>query len=189
MTISWTPDQNALLRKHWSTGENLKTLLHLFGNRSYKAVVSHAKKQLKLGPRPKTARGVPGYAWDWIKAELERGGSGTAPELVKRTGLTTAPVCKELKNANPGPDGEVHIVEWRRRSTGGEPVAVYAIGPGENAVKPANLTIAEKNQLARERKQHRANPFATAMHQVIGNQFKHTPRGRYASRVIQMEAA
>lgn len=185
----WTPEQEKLLREHWLGGGNLKQHLHLFGDRSYKAIVSHAKKNLGLGRRPRSARGVPAYAWDWIKAELADGGPGTAPELVKRTGLTTAPVCKELKKANPGPDGEVHIVEWRRRSTGGEPVAVYAIGPGQNAEKPANLTVAQKNQIARERKQSRANPFATAMQQVVGAQFNHTPRGRYQSRVIQMEAA
>jgi len=188
---SWTEEQEAALRKYWFEHCSLKSYLHLFGDRTYMAVVAHAKRSMKLGVRPNSVRGMPPYAWDCIKDELARGGPGTAPELVKRTGLTTAPVCKRLSEANAGPAGEIHIYAWLRRRTGGEPVAVYAIGPGENAVKPEPLTISEKNRLARSRKRVKANPFLVAIHQVTGDPVKnqHIQRGRYTSRVIQQEAA
>ncbi|MFL9904663.1 hypothetical protein PQR71_42160 [Paraburkholderia fungorum] len=157
---TWTDEQNELLRKLWPTGESLKPHLGSFGNRRYTTIISHAHKILGLGPRPKSDRGLPGYAWDMIRAELTRL-PGSAPDLIRRTGLTSAPVCKYLSEANPGHNGEIHIIAWRKRlTTGGAPVAVYAIGPGENAPKPAPYTTAEKWKMKRARCGASKNPFA-----------------------------
>lgn len=159
---TWTDEQNELLRKLWPTGESLKPHLEFFGNRSYTTIISHAHKILGLGPRPKSDRGLPGYAWDMIRAELAKL-PGSAPDLIRRTGLTTAPVCKYLREANPGPDGEIHIIAWRKRlATGGAPVAVYAIGPGENEPRPAPYTTSEKWKMKRARRSAGRNPFAAA---------------------------
>jgi hypothetical protein len=187
MNKSWTPEQEEALREYWVKKCNLKNYLHLFGDRSYKAILSHAKKRMKLGPRPQSARGVPAYAWDWIKAELLKS-PGTSSDLVMRTGLVTSAVCRNLRDARLS--GQAHIMEWRKRSNGGRPTPVYAIGPGESAEKPAPFTIREKNQRVRQRKQLKSNPFSIAIQQVT------TPtvvtlstRGRYEKRVIQQEAA
>jgi hypothetical protein len=159
---TWSKEQNELLRKLWPTGESLKPHLEFFGNRSYTTVISHAHKVLLLGSRPKSDRGLPGYAWDIIRAELTKL-PGSAPDLIRRTGLTTAPVCKYLRLANPGPDGEIHIIAWRKRlTTGGAPVAVYAVGPGENAPKPIPYTTSEKWKMKRARRSAGRNPFAAA---------------------------
>jgi hypothetical protein len=159
---TWTDEQNELLRHLWPTGESLKPYLAQFGDRPYNTVISHAHKVLGLGSRPKSARGVPGYAWEMIKAELKKS-AGTAPELIQRTGLTTAPVCALIKKANPGPKGEIHIIDWRKRvPTGGAPVAIYAIGPGKNAPKPEPYTTSEKWQRKVRRRKAKADPFAAA---------------------------
>lgn len=159
---TWTDEQNELLRRLWPTGESLKPYLSQFGDRPYTTVISHAHKVLKLGVRPKSARGVPGYAWSMIKAELEKF-PGSGPDLIRRTGLTPAPVCARLRKANPGPQGEIHIMTWRKRfGSGGEPVAVYAIGPGENALKPVPFTTAEKWQMKLRKRSAKRDPFAAA---------------------------
>lgn len=159
---TWTDDQNDLLRRLWPTGENLKPYLDQFGDRPYNTVISHAHKVLGLGNRPKSARGVPGYAWTMIKEELKKS-PGSAPELILRTGLSTAPVCALLKKAKPGPTGEIHIAAWRKRfATGGAPVAVYAFGPGKNAVKPEPFTPNEKWHMKVRRRKAKSDPFAAA---------------------------
>lgn len=161
MKHDWTPEQEELLRAIWPTGESIKRHIKALGDRSYSTVMSHAKKTLKLPPRPKTARGRLAYAWLLIKAELENG-PGTAPELIARTGLTMAPVCHRLREANPGPTGEIHIIGWRKKPHGGKPTAIYAIGSGENAPMPAPLTTQEKWIKKKTRKNSAANPFSVA---------------------------
>ena len=161
MNNDWTPEQEKLLLDIWPTGESIKRHIKALGDRPYTTIMSHAKKVMKLPPRPKTARGRQAYAWPIIKAELERG-HGTAPELIARTGLSMAPVCHRIREANPGPNGEIHIVDWRKRSSGGLPVAVYAIGPGINAPMPKPFTTAEKWAKKKNRKASSANPFAAA---------------------------
>lgn len=160
MIPPWTEEQNALLKRIWPTGENIKRYMPQLGNRGYTTIVSHAKKTLKLGPRPKSARGKLAYAWPTIEAELKKL-PGTAPELIKRTGLAMCAVCTHLRESNPGPQGKVHILAWRRRSTGGKPVAVYALGPGENALMPDPFTTAEKWKRELSRRVG-SDPFAAA---------------------------
>lgn len=174
---TWTPEQEQLLRDIWPTGESIKRHIKALGDRPYSTIMSHGKKVLNLGSRPKTARGRIAYAWPAIKAELEKF-PGTAPELIKRTGLTMAPVCGHLSGANPGPDGEIHIIGWRKRTTGGKPTAIYAIGPGENAPMPVPFTNAEKWQHRRVRRGIGRDPFALAKGAVCA------PRGGHG-RVIR----
>lgn len=166
MDSSWTPEQEQLLRDIWPTGESIKRHIKALGDRSYSTIMSHAKKVLKLGSRPKTARGRVAYAWPTIKAELEKH-PGTAPELIKRTGLSMAPVCGHLRKANPGPDGAIHIIGWRKRSTGGKPVAIYAIGPGENVPMPEPFSPAEKWKHRCTRRGVGRDPFALAKGHVV----------------------
>ncbi|MGB8422212.1 hypothetical protein [Paraburkholderia sp.] len=177
MDNKWTPEQEALLARIWPTGESLKKYMAELGDRPYSTIVSHAHKVLKLGSRPVSARGRAAYAWPTIEAELKEG-PGSASELVKRTGLSMAPVFEHLRKANPGPNGKVHIIVWRKRSEGGDPVAVYAIGPGENAPKPAPFTTAEKWQRKIASRPVAANPFAVAAGFVTAPVITSIPTGR-----------
>ncbi|BEH18876.1 hypothetical protein [Burkholderia pseudomallei] len=157
---TWSEEQEALLRRIWPTGESLKPYLSQLGDRCYTTITSHAHK-LGLGPRAKTARGNPAYAWDAIDAVLKKG-TASAPELIDRTGLSMYGVYHAIRAANPGPKGKLHIADWRKRSTGGEPTAVFARGPGKNAPKPAPFTAREKDQMVKARRRAKKNPFATA---------------------------
>ncbi|WP_338509142.1 hypothetical protein [Burkholderia gladioli] len=157
---TWTPEQEELLRRIWPTGENLKPYLAKLGDRCYTTVVSYAH-DIGLGDRPKTARGRQPYVWQMIEAELMKG-PATAPEIINRTGLSLYGVYQNIKLANPGPKGKLHIVEWRKRSSGGEPIPVYVRGPGKNAPKPAPFTAREKDLMIKARKRAKNNPFATA---------------------------
>lgn len=187
----WTKEQEAALRKYWNKPCNLKAYAHLFGDRSLKAIVAHARKYMHLGPRPHPSR-CPGWSWGLIKAELKKGGPGTAPELVRRTGLSPSAVAKCFASANPGPNGEVHISDYQKRSNGGKPVAVYSFGSGENVEKPAPYTNSEKYHMIRARKQKKANPFSIVVNQVLNApalDLSRQERGRYESRIHRMEEA
>ncbi|KGX47214.1 hypothetical protein [Burkholderia pseudomallei] len=159
--MKWTAEQEALLRKYWFAEGSLKEHLHEFGDRSYEQVVSHAKKKLKFGPRPHLARGVPGYVLDRIAEELKNG-PGTAPELIARTGLSRAGVCKYANKEVAGPSAPFHILKWIRRAAGGKPVPMFIAGPGRNAPEPSRLTGAEKSRRYRARRKVCSDPFATA---------------------------
>jgi hypothetical protein len=178
MKNDWTPEQEKLLVDIWPTGESIKRHIKALGDRSYTTIISHAKKVLKLGPRPKSARGSLAFAWPIMKGELEKG-PGTAPELIARTGLSMAVVCHRLREANPGPASEIHIIGWRKRSTGGSPTAIYAIGPGVNAPTPKPFTPSEKWLKKKSRRAGSSNPFAVAAGRVsvqatiTGRVFKH----------------
>lgn len=167
---NWTDERNELIRRIWVTGESIKPHLNALGNPAYSTVISHAHLRLKLGGRPKTQRGHKPYAWDMVKAELKNG-PGTVPELVNRTGLTHGVVNKSVRLANPGPESEIHVIDWQRRSNGGRYVAVYAIGPGVNATMPVPFTPAEKDRKAKVRRRKK-NVFATAAGLVLPSSVK-----------------
>ncbi|WP_155635576.1 hypothetical protein [Burkholderia territorii] len=165
MKSTFTPEQSALVAKIWVSGGSIKPYLTQLGNRPYSTVVSHALYALNLGPRPKSDRGLKEYAWGEIEKELKRG-PGTVPEIAARIGFTWSTVNKRLCPANAGESGIVHIIDWRRRSNGGKPVPVYAIGPGTNAPIPAPLTASEKCRRARAIKKSKQNPWAAAIGQI-----------------------
>lgn len=169
--MDWTEQEEADLYRIWFSGENLKKNLHLFGDRSYMTVVSHAH-MLEYGPRPHTNRGVVPFARETVLDNLKKFGPGVIPELAERTRLTKQAITKYFKPKFAGPKGDFHIVDWRRRPQGGAYIPVYAFGPGQNAVRPAPRTNAElcrvQNQRNREKRiaagerPRFVNPFATA---------------------------
>jgi lambda repressor-like predicted transcriptional regulator len=88
-------------------------------------------------------RDSPGLAR--IVAALDRVGPMTYREIALAAGLS----ANTIKNSGYMDvlvrQQRVHISEWRRNRKG-PMVAVYAEGPGQNAVKPAPLSQAEKMQ-------------------------------------------
>lgn len=170
MNRPWSDEEIEIVRTAWLGDGNFKSCLRFLDNRTYAAAQTYATKRLKLGPRVHTDRGVPAYAWERIAAELKKC-PGTSVELVERTGLSMCAVYDELRLSKPGRHGKTHVIEWRRRPTGGVPTAVYALGRGENAVKPVPYTNAEKIKATRARKGTRktrlrskkVNPFAAAL--------------------------
>ncbi|WP_157130317.1 hypothetical protein [Burkholderia pseudomallei] len=168
--MDWTEQQDADLIRIWLGKENLKANLHLFGGRSYGAVVNHAHA-LKLGPRPFSDRGVKPFALDVVLAELKKS-PGTIPELAERTRLTRSAVCAHVKPKWASKKGAYHVIDWRRRKHGGSYVPVFEFGPGENAPIPEAKTNSElcrdkrnrrrMNTIANGERPRFVNPFAVA---------------------------
>jgi hypothetical protein len=169
MNRPWSPEEIRIASEAWLGDGEFKSCLKFLDNRTYAAAATYMKKRLGLGPRKHSSRGVPAYAWETIKAELANG-PATAPELVKKTGLSVSAVCDELRLSKPGRRGKTHIVDWNRRPTGGAPVAVYALGKGHNAPKPGPYTREEKLEVGKIRRRvnrtclvsKAVNPFASA---------------------------
>jgi hypothetical protein len=165
---NWTPEEEEILRKAWLGEENFKRQLIQIPRHGYDAAVWHARVVMGLGPRAHSDRGALAYAWDLIKAELEKA-PGTVAELVSRAELSQTVIDRKLRLADPGPDGRAHVIGWRKGSRGGPPAAIYAIGPGENVPRPSAQTLAEKGKLFKVRRRIRKtgaamkNPFAAAL--------------------------
>ena len=170
MNRPWSKEEIEIVRDAWLGKGNFKSCLKLLDNRTYAAASTYAKRRLKLGPRPHSDRGVPAYAWDQIKVALAKG-PATTSDLMKSTGLSESAICHQLKLSKPGKRGKTHVIEWRRRPTGGSPIAVYALGRGENAVKPQPYTNAQKIKATKARRRanktctrsKRVNPFASLL--------------------------
>lgn len=189
MKIKWTEEESARLKELWFQPCSIKRHLPELGNRTYQQVIDHAKKVLKLPARPTPDRGLKEYVRSFLMAELgERPCS--AWELMQATGFSRSAICRILKNSNPGPDGDIHIADWRRRSHGGTPVAVYAAGPGENAIQPAPHSLQYHMERQRERRRRKSNPFAGLVSQATGIERISTApkKGAYGIRVFR-EAA
>jgi hypothetical protein len=152
MTRDWSDEEIDIVRNAWLGEGNFKSCLRFLDNRSYASAATYANK--RFGPRVHSDRGVKPFAWDLIKAELTKS-PATSGELVKRTKLSESSVSEQIRESNAGPQGRIHIIDWRRRARGGTPHAIYAIGPGENATKPNPIPYEEK--VAANKRRRRAN--------------------------------
>ncbi|MBB5414076.1 hypothetical protein [Paraburkholderia atlantica] len=169
MNRPWSNEEIEIVRNAWLGEGNFKSCLRFLDNRTYAAAATYASKRLGLGPRVHNDRGVKPFAWDLVEAELIKS-PGTSGELVKRTGLSESSVAEQIRESNAGPQGRIHIIDWRRRARGGTPHAIYAIGPGENVPMPKPIPYEEK--VAANKRRRRANrtcavskavnPFASA---------------------------
>jgi hypothetical protein len=88
---------------------------------------------------------------------------------------------------------EIHIATFERSKRSSKWIPIYTFGPGTDAECPGALSGAEKERRRRAllaQGATKGNPFATVMAQVMNMEppvFQ--SRGRYTSRVVQMEAA
>ncbi|SDH10497.1 regulatory protein, arsR family [Paraburkholderia phenazinium] len=167
MRNAWTPEEEEILSKAWLGTENFKRQLIQIPRHSYHAAVSHARDVMGLGPRAHSDRGAAGFAWNLVKAEIERLPS-TVSDITRRTGLSQSVIDRHLRASNPGPDGKTHVIGWRQGG-GGRAAAIYAIGPGKNVPRPPRQSQSEKVRLYGIRRRLRktgatmVNPFAPAL--------------------------
>lgn len=69
--------------------------------------------------------------------------------------------------------GQVHIVRWERSQ--GSPLAVYAFGAGEDAVKPVKLTDKERKARSKTKLSVEERDFASARRRQLRRKIKVDP--------------
>jgi len=162
----WTRKQDAALRDIWHSGKRIKENMHLFGEHSYAAVITHAS-EIGLGKRINCPRGAsPASPQIILRLLAERGPLNrfTAAALL---GVDDSNTHKHIKRLHKA--GAVHIVDWKRRKPSSAYVPVFAAGPGSDVPKPAKLTSAQKEARRRAVRKQAVicNPFAAAMNQIM----------------------
>jgi hypothetical protein len=169
--ITWTQEQDDHIRRLWPTGERFKAHMELFGAHSYSAIMNRAY-ELGLGKRPKCPRGQSPIAWILIESELAKCPTDRR-FLAAALTLHPATVYEQIRVAHKA--GLVRVVKWNRRSSGGKPTPVYALGAGEDAPMPAPIGNTDACRIYRNRQKSIRNPFAAAAGLV---QVKSTVTGR-----------
>lgn len=171
--IPWTQWQDRELRKIWHSGKRIKENMHLFGDHSYAAVITHAY-ELGLGKRQNCPRGQAPIAEKLMMRQLAKMPANRF-KLAHIMQLDPATTHKRLLLLHKA--GQVHISGWERRFAYSALVPIFKAGKGADAPKPAKPTKAENERKRRaEIKRKRivsgdivqnVNPFAIAMNQVI----------------------
>lgn len=182
LPLVWTQEHDDHIRRLWPTGERFKAHMELFGDHSYYAIMNRAY-ELGLGKRPNCPRGQAPIAWILIERELKKG-SVDPLLLAAAVNLHPSTVYEQIRIAHS--KGLIHIVDWKRRSSGGKPIPVYAVGPGQDAPMPARLSNAETCRLSRTRKRAASNPFAVAAGLVSAMPGR---KGRVIRNLDELEAA
>lgn len=158
LPIVWTQEQDDHIRRLWPTGERFKAHMELFGDHTYASIMNRAYF-LGLGKRPNCPRGQSPIAWTLIERELAKAPADLRL-LSAAVKLHPSTVYEQIGIAHAA--GLIHIVGWKRRSSGGKPTPIYMFGPGVDAPMPAPLSNSETCRLARARKRAARNPFAVA---------------------------
>lgn len=119
---------------------------------------------------------------DWLP-ELISEKPMSKREIAQATGRNFETVTRLFQKL----DGQIHIAGWRSGSVG-EPTALWLLGPGENAPRPAPMTTAEKSRRYRETENGRATNKAAA------KAWRKSPNGlayrrRYYHRKIRSDSA
>jgi hypothetical protein len=171
--IPWLPEEDAALKSIWHSGERIKNHIHLFGDHSYAAIITHAH-DIGLGKRQNCPRGQAPIAEKLMLRELGKGPVNRfkLADILQLDPSTTHKRLIALHRA-----GKVSISGWERRSAYSAMVPIYRVGKGEDAPKPPKRSNAENERRRRaRRKEHRVmsgetvktvNPFNTAMNQIL----------------------
>jgi type IV secretory pathway protease TraF len=77
----------------------------------------------------------------------KRGAIGTKADLMKKTGMCSASVCRYLRILHE--EGKAHIAHWNQ--TTGRAAPVWIIGPGEHAEEPDRRPSKEYSRTHRKR--------------------------------------
>lgn len=125
----WSPEDDALLEKHYSALPSMEEVAALLG-RSESAI---KKRACSLGlKRPSLAQ----PAMDRLTVALGDGLS-TSGEIATRLGFSRHSVDALLKRAQK--KGVCHIANYRQSETVGAQAALWVAGAGENALRPSEI--------------------------------------------------
>lgn len=142
----WSPEEEALLRKHWGNGEPTKTVAALFPGRSASAVLKHGY-DMELGPR-ECRRECFSPVWEGIKRALAGGAKMTANELAAHLKVSAHAVTTQLEKHH-GTEVRVGGYASVHKSPA---VNRWVLGAGRDATKPRRKTKQEINRAYSRRK-------------------------------------
>lgn len=158
--ITWTPEEDDIIRAGYTSGTPLKELLKLLPVRSHKGVRDRAARLGLTG----TFNGPMFCTFSWIaeaaKKELSAGTPMTAVALTERVGATKASMYRVLRKLH---GNGAYIADWEHAGNGYS--AMWALGDLPDSVKPETVSIAQRARIRRKSqsiKQGRLNPFAAA---------------------------
>lgn len=137
----WSPEEDALLSKHWKDRVPTKRLASRFPGRSTAAVIKHGY-DLGLGPR-ECGREKFSPVWEGVKRLLADGKKMTSKELAKALNVTSHAVQERMKQLH---GTEVHIGGYTKVAAHSTRVVQWKLGPGPDARMPRRKTKQEVNR-------------------------------------------
>lgn len=165
---SWTPEEDAVLRKHWKDQVPTKRLATRFPGRSPGAVIRHGYG-LGLGRR-ECGREQFSAVWEGVKCVLADGKARTSAEIAKMLKVTSHAVHECMRKRH---GTEVHVGAYAKVSAHATRVRSWKLGPGPDVPLPPKRT---KNEINREySRQMRKDPEYCARQSVMA-------RMRYAEQ-------
>lgn len=163
----WTPRERVLLKRIYASSESIKRgVRRLLPLRGYLAAKGEAQRLGLTGT--KTRHGRDGYSWveQAIEAALEDGVRMTVKQLTVKTGASLNAVNKIMAKKR---GKKFRAGDWTRASNIGNWAALWELGSGPDAPRPARKTATESCRKWRNRRQIRAgqiDPFASLIQQV-----------------------
>ncbi|KVD81911.1 hypothetical protein WS62_23430 [Burkholderia sp. ABCPW 14] len=160
----WRSHEKALVARMYEAGAPLRDIAAATGVSD--DTVRRAVGRWKLR-RPAGHIGIEtrtNLAWPRIRLALEQHGPMSTPELCVATGMMKSVVVRNLARYR----GEMHVARWIPTSR--RPAAVWALGPGTDAIKPLKVRRVMRTQ---------ANPFLVALGAIAA------PKN-HRGRVIEM---
>jgi len=142
---AWSGDELALLRRHWSGALPVRMWRHELPARTETAILSMANF-LDLPRRTVRPNVMGSMTWNVIRRILCRSSPLSCRELAELTGLSRNYIGVELRARCPA---DVHIAGY---TTGRHKEALWKLGRGRDAEKPAALSKAEVARRHRARR-------------------------------------
>lgn len=145
---AYTPAEDAILRKHWNTTAPIKEWLHLLPNRTYRAIVNHAK-YLGLGPRSEFV--YPCYSPTWVAMQrvMATNPNLDSIQISEMTGASRRAVMNALQAQHAA--GAIHVSGYGPRPHSGYAPKLWSLGTGKDAPRPKPLTANQRAKRAHRR--------------------------------------
>lgn len=163
--IQWSDAEDSILREIWNGKGSLKSHLHRLPGRTWRGALHRA---YSIGLRGRSPQQFVS-SFSWVEVEVMKALS----QLVPMTARDIASVCQAsyariTQILAQHIETKWHVVEWRHTSVSGTGnwSAVWVLGEGKNAPKPALKTKAECAKTYRVKQaiaKGRINPFAAAL--------------------------
>lgn len=144
---AWTPEDDALLRKHWQTDAPVKDIAKDFPGRSAEAIQKHAI-DIGLQARRNVRRPKFYPVWEGIKLELAKGRALSADDLATRLKVTPRAALKNLALRH---GVEVRVAAYGPRITRAPAPRLWVLGSGPDAAPPKRRSKQEVNRDYRRR--------------------------------------